>query len=457
MDYDTDIRTDENGQPEDLWGALVTDDYRPSEVACSLIQGVAGTGKTTLVQQRIAEDSGWALLTSTTGISAVNLGAVTINSALGYFDEDSLRDIYLRGQLQSRLRAVAADGYRNLLVEECSMLTAPALDMLHRGVSEVCEGGTPLGIVLVGDMCQLPPVRGRWCFEADCWPKFAANAEVLTHVWRQGAGQGPFLRGLTLARQGDGQAAADALTIAGARWHTSLDTEFDGTTIVPVNEQVSRFNGLALDRVPGQRFAVASQRWGKQRGEWGQNRRTKEWGVPLAAEFKLGAYVMVLANASPGDDGGSPAYANGDCGHVEAWDDRMRVMSVRLVRTGEVVRVPLVVRSVEYKDKPDGWRGAPDKTAGYRAREHRNSRGRYVVGQVEYLPVRLAWCTTVHKSQSLSLDRVQVDFRHHFFKAAGMLYVALSRCRTIEGLRLVGLPEVFARHCNTDPAVRAFL
>ena len=91
------------------------------------------------------------------------------------------------------------------------------------------------------------------------------------------------MRGLTLARQGEGQQAADALTIAGARWHTSLDTEFDGTTIVPVNEQVSRFNGLALDRVPGQRFAVASQRWGKQRGEWGQNRRTKERGVPLAA------------------------------------------------------------------------------------------------------------------------------------------------------------------------------
>ena len=78
-------------------------------------------------------------------------------------------------------------------------------------------------------------------------------------------------------------------------------------------------------------------------------------------------------------------------------------------------------------------------------------------GQVEYFPVRLAYATSVHKSQSLTLDRVQVDFRDHFFGRAAMLYVALSRCRTLEGLRLVGQPERFVTQCSVDERVRRWM
>jgi ATP-dependent DNA helicase PIF1 len=76
---------------------------------------------------------------------------------------------------------------------------------------------------------------------------------------------------------------------------------------------------------------------------------------------------------------------------------------------------------------------------------------------VEYYPMRLAYASTCHKSQGLSLDRAQVDFRNPFFGANSMLYVSLSRVRTFEGLRIVGNKETFVARCKVDPKVTRWL
>jgi hypothetical protein len=78
-------------------------------------------------------------------------------------------------------------------------------------------------------------------------------------------------------------------------------------------------------------------------------------------------------------------------------------------------------------------------------------------GGVLYYPLRLAYASTVHKSQGLSLDRCQIDIRGGFCGAPAMSYVAISRCRTPQGLRLVGTPDLLAKRCNTDPEVAPWL
>lgn len=80
-----------------------------------------------------------------------------------------------------------------------------------------------------------------------------------------------------------------------------------------------------------------------------------------------------------------------------------------------------------------------------------------IAGWISYLPLRVAYASTVHKSQGLSLDRVQVNIRDAFFKTPSMLYVALSRARTKEGLRLVGSAVAFVERCTTDPRLKAWL
>lgn len=425
-------------------------------VPCERWCGAAGTGKTYSLLKRAQEDPTWGLLTSTTGISAVNLGAITINSTLRYSNVESLRDAFLCGRLTRTLHDIALR-YRHLIVEESSMADAVSLDLWHRGLAEANrfrDVETPLGLVLVGDLAQLPPVKGEWCFSAECWPEFAANTVRFERVWRQDAG--PFLEALNLMRTGDGLAASSVLTAAGARWNNQMDSEFDGTTIVDMNDKVNRYNGLALSRVHGRAFLVSSRRWGQQRTEWSQNSKG-EWGIPPTVEFKLGAYVMILSNAP------DFAYVNGDCGHIVDYNGENGRVAIELVRNQAVVEIAPIVRSVELPEKPDTLahlefpKLGDEESPYYTSPHYRKRTRRYVTGQIEYYPLRLAYATTVHKSQSLTLDKVQIDFRGWMFKNPAMLYVALSRCRTLAGLRLVGDAQRFVLQCKTDARVIPWL
>jgi len=420
-------------------------------VPCEFLTGVAGSGKSYLCREHAAADPSWGLICSTTGISAINLGTTTINSCLRYFDTASLRDAYLNGSLVRRLKDIRED-YCRLVIDEVSMMDGDQLGILVRAALE-CNSFLspkhmpPLGIMLTGDYCQLPPVKAKWAFESDEWHRFDANTTRLTKVWRQDAG--PFLTALNFARGGEGAASADVLTAEGLEWHSALDITYDGTTIVSKNDQVDRYNGMALDRLPGPTFTLTNRRWGKQRGEWKQ--------VPDRITLKEGAYVMLLSNSY--DEEGRMVYANGDCGHIVGGGAGRSGLCVRLVRTDCDVDVGRVVRDVGRKDKPDGWGGS-----------HANGHGewlpyphwmpdkkRFVEGQCEMWPVRLAYASTVHKSQGISLDRCQIDIRDHFFSAPAMLYVAMSRCRTLEGLRIVGQRERFVTQCKVDERVRPWL
>lgn len=412
--------------------------------------GAAGTGKTFSLLRDVADNPSFGLLTSTTGISAVNLGAITIHSTLRYSTTEVLKDIFLSGRLQRTLHGIAVK-YRRLIIEEYSMSDAEQLDLWYRGVQEAnryADVKEPLGIMLVGDLAQLPPVKARWCFEANCWPEFAANTVRLDKVYRQEGGL--FLDALNYLRMGNGGAAMELLTLAGAKWNTCVDTEFEGTTIYSMNDKVNRHNNLRLDEVKGKRITITSQRWGKQRGEWGQNTRTKEWGIPPAQDFKIGAYVVITANRR------DFSIVNGDGGHVVGYENGDFI--VHVLRTGKEERIEKIVRHCDQTDKPEGWNGidipVSEDDGGWEPQLHFRKKQRvYVLGQIEYLPMKLNYASTVHKSQSLTLDRVQVDFRDWFFGQPAMLYVALSRCRTLDGLRLVGMKEKFVKQCQIDRRV----
>jgi hypothetical protein len=423
-------------------------------VPCEFLTGKAGSGKTYEVLRRVAEDPSYGLVCATTGIAAVNLGAVTINSTLKYFDTLSMRDAYLGGHLTRLLHKIAKEK-RRIIIDEGSMLEAEQLGYLYRAVQEANryeDVKKPLGIVVVGDFAQLPPVKGAWAFTSPYWGEFAQNTTRLDKVWRQD--EGVFLDALNLARVGDGGGCA-GLLYDKVQWNTSRDMDFEGTTILCKNDMVSRHNDVVLDRVPGPRFKVTSERWGKQRSEWGENKRTHEWGVPPAAEFKLGAYVMVLSNTKNFE------MVNGDCGWVRQYDPESEQFTVELIRTKKEVVVGRIVREVTDTNEPEGWDGKEldrDDEVGWWPKPHYRAKDKkYVLGQIRYFPLRLAYASTVHKVQGLTLDRVQLDFRDKFFESCAMIYVGLTRCRTLEGLRLVGGPDVLAQKCKADGRVMPWL
>jgi len=212
-------------------------------------------------------------------------------------------------------------------------------------------------------------------------------------------------------------------------------------------ETLYKYHGT--DNRTGKEVTFVSTRWGKLRSEWGQLEKPEHtWGIPKELKLKIGALVMILANER--NEERRLIYVNGDLGTIV--DAEESSAWVELQRTGEVVRVVPVTRQVKIpcdsaRRKELREKGEGDKIDGKWE----------IVGAITYLPLRVAYASTTHKSQGLSLDRVQINVRDPFFKSPGMMYVALSRARTAAGLRLVGSPKAIIERCTVDPRTRCWL
>jgi ATP-dependent DNA helicase PIF1 len=387
------------------------------------ILGRAGTGKTFMVRQQAENDPSIAL-TATTGIAAVNLGAMTLHALLRYYDTTSLRRKYESRKLHTRLRQLARTGLTTIVIDEVSMLDGHQLTMLVRAIDTVNSVGRHrLRLVLAGDLCQLPPVRAPFAFESPEWPRFAAGTEILREIRRQS--DRDFIDALGAARCGDGPRAVEFFR---PFLHKDCDPHFDGTTILARNASVDAHNRLRLAELPGPSMTFRAKRFGRQRPEWLRE-------IPETLTLKEGAVVMTLANRRVDPDSNEFVYANGDLGVLVGRQGTDAL--VRLHRTGEVVSVLPVLRQHD-EPGPDG-------------------KSRTLDGFISYMPLRCAYATTCFKSQGLTLDRCQIDLRDPFMGFPGSLYVALSRVRTPAGLRLVGSPADFVARCNADQRVRRWM
>jgi hypothetical protein len=395
------------------------------------IQGIAGTGKTWLLKEKAAEDPA-AVLCATTGIAAVNLGeGTTIHSFLWFYNTDSLLDAWTTGKLDYRMGEVYGNlGIRRILLDEISMLPASNLSVLCLAVERLNQQlrekrKQELALTLAGDFAQLPPVEGEFAFESEHWQKFAENTIILRHIYRQEDKE--FIEALQAVREGKGKEAVDFFE---PFMNRTVDAHYDGTTVYPYNKQVDAQNAYRLSLLNTKRVSFSSNRTGKPRPEWKH--------IPQTLDLKHGALVMILANKR-NKHTGKIIYANGDLGSLvmaaNPADVSRAEALVKLHRGGEVL--------VETVERTNIQPVNGEKT---------------LVGRIEYMPLRLAWASTVHKSQGLTLDNIQVDFRSQFFaKTPGMLYVGLSRARTKGGLRLIGGPKTFIERCTVNPKIRRFL
>lgn len=421
--------------------------------------GAAGTGKTWQVREesRRYDD---VILCATSGIAAVNLGGTTINSLLWYFDIASLRTAYELGKLHAALRKIAGSRYRRIAIDEMSMMPSDQLDIICMALDEVNNGlikagDRPIGLTLLGDMCQLPPIGWgekkydhrkqllppvKFCFEADCWPRFAEHITLLTKPMRQA--DPTFIAALSAVRRGD---ALEAMEYFRDKLHATEDPNFDGTTVLAKNDEVDRYNKLRMMDLSTDEVYFPATKTGEQLGEWKH--------VPDRLVVKEGALVMCLTNYRAG---GEIVYANGDLAYfidsrmavVTVYDDRgrpresnERCAHVRLKRNDREVDIPYVKREKKVATGNAGVKAPRDE----------------VKGSIKYMPLRVAYATTVHKAQGLTLDNVQLMFQNHFWTHPSMLYVGLSRARTMEGLRLVGTLSQFVKRCKTNPAVAQWL
>lgn len=381
---------------------------------CLFITGRAGTGKSTLLQLFRHTTRKKTVVLAPTGIAALNVKGQTIHSFFGFPPR------FLQAKdIQKSLTRKWFKKIEVLVIDEISMVRADMLDAIDRSLRLNRDSPDPFGgvqVVFFGDLFQLPPVIATeeekriiaalydspYFFSAQVLRDFHYEMLELHKVYRQE--QRHFLRLLDAVRLN--QLDWEDLEDLNQRYLPQFESVPSFITLSTRNAKVDAINQRELANLPGFANSFAAT----ITGEFDPRLFPAEPSLRL----KLGAQVMFIKNDPEGN------FVNGTIGKVSGFGlETVKVFSDEQGSPGEIEVLPATWEIVRYKPSPD----QPDEII------------TEVVGTFEQFPLRLAWAVTIHKSQGKTFDKVVVDMDKGAFEF-GQTYVALSRCRTLEGIVL---------------------
>ena len=403
------------------------------------LTGKAGTGKTTFLHHIVESCPKRNVVLAPTGVAAVNAGGQTIHSFFQlplcpYLpDVPELVTEYQLPEQQRKLRKSKIDLLRTLdlvIIDEISMVRADLLDAVDDVLRRYRRSSRPFGgvqLLMIGDVQQLAPVvkddekpymdrvyPSPFFFHSKALQRLAYTTIQLTTIYRQ---QDPLFVGL-LNNIRDGRFDPDTLAALNARVRKKAEGQGPRAENEPIlltthNYQADRVNQQRLAAIDSPEVVLQA----KVEGNFPEGSAPTDSRLVL----KAGAQVMFVKN----DSSGAHRYYNGKLGTVEevcyetddSGDERQVVKVID--EEGDTIHVtPETWENIKYDIDP----------ADNQIRQH-------VDGTFVQYPLRTAWAITIHKAQGLTFDRVQVDAAAAF--TYGQVYVALSRCRSLEGLTLL--------------------
>ncbi len=419
------------------------DAYSDNEKALSVINalqdgrslfltGKAGTGKSYLLNQ-IRKQLDDVIMLAPTGLTAINVKGQTIHS----FFKLSLRPFLPNDNELEKLtgdRRKLVRKAKLIIIDEISMVRVDIFSAFNKVLQLTMSNTLPFGgkqVLVVGDLYQLPPVvtsnekdiieqnyKSEFFFDADGLQNTFEMVE-LDKVYRQS--DPLFIRILDTMRV----ASITAEQLAWVNERVVKQADEESITIATTNKIANTINASQLAALPDELHSFEAKITG----------RFEESGTMPAEvhlDIKVGSQIMMTNNAN--DEDGNSRWQNGTLGKVvEITDD---IIKVKLNdRIEDVERHTW--ESYEYK-----WNAAT------------NSIEQEVTGTFTQFPIKLAWAVTIHKSQGLTFDKVNIDLGWGAF-SAGQTYVAMSRCRTFEGVSVkqpIKLKDIFV-----NDAVKQFM
>jgi ATP-dependent DNA helicase PIF1 len=377
------------------------------------LTGAAGSGKTYLLNKYIhylKENNVRVAVTASTGIAATHLHGTTLHSWSGIGIKDTLTKKDLEKLLTtSRIKS----NYKKtkvLIIDEISMLHKHQLDMVDTIARYISSSDNAFGgmqMILCGDFFQLPPVSSssskeeiRFAFEANAWKAGDFQVCYLQEQHRQG--DDPLLTVLNDIRSGT--AGEHTKIPLRTRYKKEPQGATKATKLYSRNINVDAINEQALACLTGKEKIFEMTTNGFSALVDGIKKSS------LALEklkLKMGAEVMFIKNDTSG------RYVNGTRSIVIGFDKREGWPIVKTYDNEVIIAYP---EEWKYED---------------------NSVVRATITQV---PLRLASAITIHKSQGMTLDAAEIDLGDAF--EPGMGYVALSRVRSLSGLKLINLNEM---------------
>ena len=375
------------------------------------ITGSAGTGKTYLLSQYIQylkERQIYPTIVAPTGIAASHLKGQTIHSffALGIRDtvvDNGYVDFLLeKSYLKSRFSKLKV-----LIIDEVSMVSPEIFSSMDKVLRAFKNSPEPFGgvqVVISGDFFQLPPVsrefkEKRFAWQSPVWKRLDLKSCYLQEKFRQSDER--LIEILDDIRTGN--VSDKSREMLDSRYLKELKSNFTPTKLYTHNIDVDRINLEELHKLEGkpQLFKYTSK---------GSTKNIEKiFKTALVLEeltLKKDAVVIFIKN-NP-----EKGYVNGTTGVVVGFEADIPIVKIS---SGQKIRVL-----------------AEDWTIENEAGES--------IATVSQLPLRLAWAMTIHKSQGMTLDTAEIDLSKTF--EVGQGYVALSRIKSIDGLRLMGLNEM---------------
>ncbi len=391
------------------------------------ISGRAGTGKSVLLRHFRENTKKRVVVAAPTGIAALNVRGQTIHSLFRLPPQ-----LHSQGRLAPNSRVCSLlKRIDTLIIDEISMVRADLLDAVDERLREALDTHQAFGgiqVIMFGDPYQLPPVveeglvhyfeaihGGHFFFNALAWQKAAFKIYELTQIFRQ---KDPMFRSILNAVR-DGTVVEEQIEQLNARYGLPLP-EKGTVTLAPTNALVTEINQRRLDQLKGK----ARQYTATITGEMKKSIFPTEENLQL----KKGAQIVILKNDKDG------RWVNGTVGTIdELSDEQMKVRVNKSIYSLEKETWEEIVYTYDQGTQKVEMRVASSFT--------------------QY-PVRLAWALTIHKSQGQTYESVAIDLTTATF-AAGQLYVALSRCVSLEGLYLK-MP-IKRGHIIVEPKVTEFM
>jgi len=375
------------------------------------ITGKAGTGKSTFLKYFYANTGKKIIVLAPTGVAAINVGGQTIHSFFRLppkiIHEDAIKRLRDRSLVEN---------LDMVIIDEVSMVRSDLMDgidyalRLNRGKMKTPFGGVQM--VFLGDLFQLSPVvesearklleerySSPYFFSAKVFNECNIRSIELSTIYRQK--DSSFMELLNRIRNEE-HTEEDLNTLNKRVQKDAVISKKDTTVILTTtNSLANAINQDRLSKLPGKEIAYEAMATGK----------FEESAYPTGASLKLkkGAQIILIKN--------DPAkrWVNGTLAKVAALSNDSIVVDI----DGNTFDVPVVKwQKIEYSYNED-----EDKIEGE------------VVGAFEQYPIKLAWAITIHKSQGQTFGKVIIDLGHGAF-THGQLYVALSRCTCLDGIRL---------------------
>lgn len=401
------------------------------------LTGKAGTGKTTFLREVVRYTKKKCIVLAPTGIAAVNAGAMTIHSffqfGLGPFVQGVIEPKSDFRINKSKLELIRH--LQLLIIDEVSMVRADLMDHIDVELRRIRRNSKPFGgvqLLMIGDLQQLPPIahggedellrqyyKTLYFFSSSALKSMKYSCIELKNVYRQTDGH--FIDILNHAR--NCTLTSQDISDLNARYIPGFSPKpEDGyIRLMTHNRQVDYVNETELEKLDSKPYTFVAAVTGTFPEE--------SYPTANSLTLKKGAQVMFIKNDP------ERRFINGTLGEVRSIDKNS--IAVRLAESGTIINV-----------EPMEWQNIR-----YQFDEESKEISSKQIGRFKQYPLKAAWAITVHKSQGLTFDKAIIDVHAAF--SPGQAYVALSRCRTLDGLVLSS--PVSASVFMRDNAVDAYM